>query len=655
MASAHIQPSTDGSRFEVHSRASASVPKMIVKSAHRAEIARWVQAIKLNIEYFSGDGVKRGGAPELKVDTTVKARSLSVSPTKPITSAVKALPPTDSFLSPQLKRTATGLSSLSIADPRESGGATDHEGGETLSVFEAAERDSIVSINEQPHPPSHGLPHEATFDLGVLNLKAQVELTQQLVDSVVVTPPGSPEKAGGVGMARTHSRQQAVKEALRSSLKTLATQISMQSDMSQDRERYLLGRIQRELEARKVWEENMLAVAQQQAETDRQLTEAARDNEKKRKALRKARGVLAGLGANDGSLPTSPGFASAAAGTGAFPGMAEQATPSTSTDYRSLVSPPLNRESVSNMKEITEAHDQIVAAGGAESDSDDEEFFDAIETGTFANLELHDSIAHPDMDRKAEGKQAEPSSGTITAYLSRKSLQPYSHVRHHLPIDDDKRPSVSLWSILKSSIGKDLTKISFPVSFNECTSMLQRMAEDMEYDACLTVAADQEDSLKRIAFVGAFAMSNYSSTIGRIAKPFNPLLSQTYEYAVPGRYRYISEQVSHHPVSLLPFSGAELTPPSPSRAVGAKPRVGSTMAKSILRTNSKDEASRSDPLASPTSSWSFPANGQDQTTQQPDQNMATTLFWNTTLGAKSSPTFPALSLEPLSSTIMATW
>jgi hypothetical protein len=37
--------------------------------------------------------------------------------------------------------------------------------------------------------------------------------------------------------------------------------------------------------------------------------------------------------------------------------------------------------------------------------------------------------------------------------------------------------SVLVWSILKSSVGKDLTKISFPVSFNECTSMLQRMGE----------------------------------------------------------------------------------------------------------------------------------------------------------------------------------
>ena len=38
------------------------------------------------------------------------------------------------------------------------------------------------------------------------------------------------------------------------------------------------------------------------------------------------------------------------------------------------------------------------------------------------------------------------------------------------------------------------------------------------------VAAREKDPLRRIAFVAAFAMSNYSSTIGRIAKPFNPML-----------------------------------------------------------------------------------------------------------------------------------
>ena len=46
----------------------------------------------------------------------------------------------------------------------------------------------------------------------------------------------------------------------------------------------------------------------------------------------------------------------------------------------------------------------------------------------------------------------------------------------------------------------------------------------MEYSECLDAAAGEKDSLKRIAYVAGFGMSNYASTIGRIAKPFNPML-----------------------------------------------------------------------------------------------------------------------------------
>ena len=31
------------------------------------------------------------------------------------------------------------------------------------------------------------------------------------------------------------------------------------------------------------------------------------------------------------------------------------------------------------------------------------------------------------------------------------------------------------------------------------------------------------------------------------SKPFNPLLGETYELFLPGKYKFIAEQVSHHP------------------------------------------------------------------------------------------------------------
>lgn len=97
-------------------------------------------------------------------------------------------------------------------------------------------------------------------------------------------------------------------------------------------------------------------------------------------------------------------------------------------------------------------------------------------------------------------------------------------------------------------IGKDMTKMTLPVSFNEPTSLLQRCAEDMEYADLLDIAADRVDSAERMAYVAAFAASEYASTIGRVAKPFNPLLGETFEYVRPDKnYRFFIEQVSHHP------------------------------------------------------------------------------------------------------------
>ncbi|WWC71885.1 uncharacterized protein I206_105844 [Kwoniella pini CBS 10737] len=553
MAVATLHPSTDGSRFEVHSKVSASVPKFIVKSAHRAEIARWVQSIRLNIEYHQKKG-NTDGQPK---------RSMSMNQDR---TPVPSLPPADSFLSPKLQRTTTGLSGLGVSAPSMRGSQrdlsasrtalTEDDATEIMSVFDNADGNSLIGSSER----HSGIPHETSYDLSVLNIKAQLDMTSQLIDSIV-TPPASENASpvrGGTEITRSSSRQQAVKEALKQSLSTLSNMISQNNIMAQNREKYLLNRVQREVEARHLWEENMLTVAQQQAEADKQLTEAAKDNEKKRRALKQAKEVLANLAGSGGgdlpSLPTSPGLPAQRSAV-IDQTMLNKATASLpKTPTKPSLTP---RPSVPN---IQAAHDAIVAAEGPSDDEedDDDEFFDAIETGTIPNLKLYDSIARPDKERPGTPTALEkqpfnldiqkpPTKGTITEYLARKSLEPYLHVRNRLPIDDDKRPSVSLWSILKSSVGKDLTKISFPVSFNECTSMLQRMAEDMEYDACLTVAASEQDSLKRIAFVGAFAMSNYSSTIGRIAKPFNPLLSQSFEYAIPNRYRYISEQVSHHP------------------------------------------------------------------------------------------------------------
>ena len=110
-----------------------------------------------------------------------------------------------------------------------------------------------------------------------------------------------------------------------------------------------------------------------------------------------------------------------------------------------------------------------------------------------------------------------------------------------------------LLNVLVNSIGKDLTTISVPVTFfSEPLSFLQRSCESLEYSYLLDMAAECNDSLEQMTYVAAFSISEYSTFFDRIAKPFNPLLNETFEYDRVDDLGWccLAEQVSHHPPRL---------------------------------------------------------------------------------------------------------
>lgn len=75
--------------------------------------------------------------------------------------------------------------------------------------------------------------------------------------------------------------------------------------------------------------------------------------------------------------------------------------------------------------------------------------------------------------------------------------------------------------------------------------MLQRLTEDLEYHELLDKAARCDSSLEQMCLVAAFSVSSYSTTVHRTAKPFNPLLGETYELdrLEEFGYRSLCEQV----------------------------------------------------------------------------------------------------------------
>ncbi|QQP55997.1 Oxysterol-binding protein, partial [Caligus rogercresseyi] len=121
--------------------------------------------------------------------------------------------------------------------------------------------------------------------------------------------------------------------------------------------------------------------------------------------------------------------------------------------------------------------------------------------------------------------------------------------RVKLPVPKADTEGLNLWNLLCKNIGKDLSKISMPVTLNEPLSALQRLCEELEYSDLLDKAASAGTPLERMIWVAAFAVSSYGSSNARAGhKPFNPLLGETYECVREDRgFKYLAEQVSHHP------------------------------------------------------------------------------------------------------------
>ncbi|XP_043910900.1 oxysterol-binding protein-related protein 7 [Protopterus annectens] len=214
----------------------------------------------------------------------------------------------------------------------------------------------------------------------------------------------------------------------------------------------------------------------------------------------------------------------------------EQVSPC--VDGQALLHKQVNRSTLSLSDSYTEffdACDVILTSSSSENEaSDSESCVSETASSTW------------DMNMEAVMGAAHLSKGTNSlAYVSLNDVTR----RSCLPMPGPNTSHISLWNILRNNIGKDLSKVSMPVQLNEPLNTLQRFCEELEYSALLDLANHAEDPFDRMVYVAAFAVSSYASTYYRAgAKPFNPVLGETYECERADKgFTFISEQVSHHP------------------------------------------------------------------------------------------------------------
>ncbi|XP_028840939.1 oxysterol-binding protein-related protein 7-like [Denticeps clupeoides] len=187
------------------------------------------------------------------------------------------------------------------------------------------------------------------------------------------------------------------------------------------------------------------------------------------------------------------------------------------------------------------------------------EYYDASEvlaTESSSENEASDESGLSDITTS----NSEPEETHLTTALKYQASVSSAHdVPNNVPKDTARRRTlpahcadnshIGILSILYNNIGKDLSRVSMPVALNEPLCFLQRLSEELEYSHLLDIANRIDDPYERMVYMAAFSISGYAWASWRNRyKPFNPVLGETYESIRNDRgFRFVSEQVSHHP------------------------------------------------------------------------------------------------------------
>ncbi|CAI8616580.1 unnamed protein product [Vicia faba] len=103
------------------------------------------------------------------------------------------------------------------------------------------------------------------------------------------------------------------------------------------------------------------------------------------------------------------------------------------------------------------------------------------------------------------------------------------------------------WKMMQNYIGADVTSlVTLPVIIFEPMTMIQKIAELMEYSHLLDEADKSDDPYMQLVYASSWAISVYFA-YQRTWKPFNPILGETYELTNHNGITFLAEQVSHHP------------------------------------------------------------------------------------------------------------
>lgn len=339
----------------------------------QVEVARWIEALRQNVEFARGEKNIGDGL----------TRSVSLQSTR--------------SRNPQ-SSSATSIDGASFDD-----------------------QDSLMGDNDA----SGNLPRSDDFDLLATSASAQLDLTEQLLRSI--------------NSGDNEDVMTAVKGSLSSCRQFLAEFV----DVAAQRERHLKRQLSRENEVKKLWENNMKELASSHSLMEEELAKIGKDNIRKKRALQEVRATLL---VSPISSPTKIDGGRTPERIRAASGFESIQVDDLSAAPRISISSDVTRTRNGRMRGATiiqplnpvELESLVISAldGDADVDSEDDEdeFFEAIESGV---IPLDDESA----STAAKGGKRDGTEHA-QAYVDTLDVIPYKgyeHLREKLPIESDNR------------------------------------------------------------------------------------------------------------------------------------------------------------------------------------------------------------------------
>ena len=498
-------------RFEIHSVPSRShhqhsgTQKWFMKANHPVEAHRWTQAIAKSIEWYKmRDGADSDTSSIAAGGSLRRIKSTRRKSTESDSSMMRTSPSMHSqSLSGFWKKSSHGNGStmrdqdsdmdMMDASPDMSRDVGPPEQNISDNVYNEEDDgdDASSAANSENKSPPH-----PNIDLQANATSAQLELTVQMVSNL----SSSASNAAG----RSHFRE--TFPALLDSLQTTQTLLSEYTSMSQSRDGWYARQLRKERARQDVWEESLRVVVKEGENLEQELRKRSRNKGSRVFTAGSPAGAIIGDGkkrrpstlgfitapeivSEESPSPISEGEPPASAITptvSSSPPIAPQEyTPSVPAAPRIPLSRHATVETITGpipAITIDGEYDNFLSKdmieGNYDHDTDEEdEFFDAIEANALPNMLVYEALTSPSSKSPEAGSRSfasQQEQSLISMKANQGFYAGYAHMRMSLKLSAE-RPNASLWSVLKHSIGKDLTKISFPVFFNEPTSMLQRM------------------------------------------------------------------------------------------------------------------------------------------------------------------------------------